>query len=485
MKVHNVRLGFATNSSSSHSIIFAPNMKNVTDKYNSEDGFGWDYFTLASKKAKDEYMTAMLVGNLTSKNIFTVDLVQLIIKGLGLMISKDTKKELKQYGSCSGIDHQSLYILPKEYGTDQISIKFFNEFRNYMLKDGIYILGGNDNDYEDHVLWSRENDISFDTYKPEYGGWVCRKDNEWWILYNQNSGNRAIFSFEDNPKPFRPTTPMLIDFKISDFCSHNCAYCYQGSTRQGNHIKSSDLYSFVDDIANAEVFEVAIGGGEPTECPSFISFLKYLKNERIVANFTTKSLDWLEDEKMANEVMPLIGAFAFSANNVQKIERILDIFKYRQYKREKFTVQLVPATLDKHTLKSILKFCHDNWIRVTLLGFKETGRGGEYKEVALKRNWNKFDESEWLNVISEMNQSEVPNLAIDTTLAARYLDKLKEIGIPDWLYHVEEGRYSAYIDAVDMKFGPSSYHLDKLIAYERVRGHDDTIKQLFAKIDPI
>lgn len=230
MKVHNVRLGFATNSSSSHSIIFAPNMKNVTDKYNSEDGFGWNYFTLASKKAKDEYMTAMLVSNLTSRNNFTVDLVQLIIKGLGLKISKDTKKELKQYGSCSGIDHQSLYILPKEYGTDQISIKFFNEFRNYMLKDGIYILGGNDNDIKDHALWSQENDVSFDAYKPEYGEWVCRKDNEWWILYDQSSGNRAVFSFEDNPKPFKPTTPMLIDFKISNFCDIGCQFCVPADT---------------------------------------------------------------------------------------------------------------------------------------------------------------------------------------------------------------------------------------------------------------
>lgn len=282
---------------------------------------------------------------------------------------------------------------------------------------------------------------------------------------------------------FNIATPPVSNYIANGILVHNC---YQGSTKQGNHIKSSDLYSFVYDIANAEVFEVAIGGGEPTECPSFISFLKYLKDERIVANFTTKSLDWLENEKMASEIMPLIGAFAFSADTVQDIERVLDIFKYRRYKREKFTVQLVPATLNKYTLKSILKFCHDNWIRVTLLGFKETGRGGKYKEVALKRNWDKFDESEWLNIINEMNQnSEVPNLAIDTTLAARYLDKLKEIDIPEWLYHVEEGKYSAYIDAVDMKFGPSSYHLDKLIVYEHIHGRDDTIKQLFAKIDPI
>ena len=50
MKIHNVRLGHATNSSSSHSIIFDPVSK-ATDDY---DDFGWSFFTLASKEAKEE-----------------------------------------------------------------------------------------------------------------------------------------------------------------------------------------------------------------------------------------------------------------------------------------------------------------------------------------------------------------------------------------------------------------------------------------------
>jgi len=120
MKVHNVRLGFATNSSSSHSIIFAPEMKDVRDDYDVEEGFGWNYFTLASKEAKDDYTTAMLVQNLMMADGFTADLVQLILRGLGLNLNEEAQQELEQYGYCTGIDHQSLYILPKEYGTDCI-----------------------------------------------------------------------------------------------------------------------------------------------------------------------------------------------------------------------------------------------------------------------------------------------------------------------------------------------------------------------------
>lgn len=485
MKVHNVRLGFATNSSSSHSIIFAPDMKDIRDDYNGEDGFGWSYFTLASKEAKDEYMTAMLVQNLAaSENHFTVDLIQLILKGLGLKISQEDQEELEKYGYCIGIDHQSLYILPKEYGTNYVSIQFFNEFREYMQKEGVMILGGNDNNEQNHPLFSEKLQVSFDGYWPEFAGWVCRKDGQWWTLYHQGNGNRAVFSFEDNPEPFRPETPMLIDFKISNFCSIGCSYCYMNSTTQGSHMDPAEVYSLASDIADVGVFEVAIGGGEPTECPSFIEFLEALARFHIVANFTTKSLEWLENEKKADKILPLIGAFAYSADNVQDIQRIIDIFKYRRYNLEKFTVQLIPATLNKYTLKSILEFCHSNWIRVTLLGFKETGRGSKFKEIALKRSWDKFDEEYWLDLVRELYQdSKLTRLAIDTTLAARYLDKLKEAGIPDWLYHVEEGKYSAYIDAVDMKFGPSSYHLDKLIDYDDKL--PDTIRALFAKIEAV
>ena len=64
MRIHNVRLGFATNSSSTHSLIFLPKAQ---DNYN-EGGFGWDNFTLASKEANLDFV-AVLTG-LTTKEEF-------------------------------------------------------------------------------------------------------------------------------------------------------------------------------------------------------------------------------------------------------------------------------------------------------------------------------------------------------------------------------------------------------------------------------
>jgi hypothetical protein len=139
MKIHNIRFGFATNSSSSHSIIFDPiNYSQYSDSNDSES-FGWNYFTLASKEAKDEYMTAMLLQNISdgyNKNGFSNIFADIIVKGLGL-------KELDL--DEISIDHQSLINLPLEYGTNHISVEFFQEFYNYIMRDEIIIFGGNDN----------------------------------------------------------------------------------------------------------------------------------------------------------------------------------------------------------------------------------------------------------------------------------------------------------------------------------------------------
>ena len=56
MKIHNLRLGFACNSSSSHSLIFLPG---CTDNAEGQD-FGWQCFTLASSEAKMGYLAQQL-----------------------------------------------------------------------------------------------------------------------------------------------------------------------------------------------------------------------------------------------------------------------------------------------------------------------------------------------------------------------------------------------------------------------------------------
>jgi len=75
-------------------------------------------------------------------------------------------------------------------------------------------------------------------------------------------------------------------------------------------------------------------------------------------------------------------------------------------------------------------------------------------------------EEQIFDIIKELESNrKCPNISVDTTFAKRYEDKLKELGIPKYLYHIEEGKYSLYIDGVEDKYGSSSYHLDTLKSF--------------------
>jgi len=443
MEVDNIRLGFATNSSSSHSIIFG-NKSKVLDEYNPKE-FGWDFFTLASKEAKKEYFATMIKENLYP---MPTNLINLLLKGMDLpSVSNDDY-----------IDHKSMYYLPKEYGMDFVSVEFMNDFQKYLLRDDVLILGGNDNDDENHPLCTT-NRLIMDRYYPDYRGWIGRKDGDWWILYNKDIGNRAIFSFEDEPNDLKLESPLLLDLKITDFCDKGCSFCYMDSSSEGQHIDHNNIYRVLSNIAHSKVFEVAIGGGEPTKCPDFKDIIVSLYHQGVKPNFSTASLDWMDDLQLVETIMPLVGAFAYSVNCVQDVTNLLAKCKDRSINKNKISVQIIPDTISEEVLEEILLTCAKNYIRVTLLGFKEVGRGKSAERTGT--------ENKWLECLSGLHKrGYYTTVSIDTTLAARCKGKMEEQEISEYLYHTEEGIYSAYIDGVAMKYGPSSFEPDKLVTYD-------------------
>ena len=66
MRVHNIRLGFATNSSSSHSIVFWPEDLPIppTDEFHQ---FGWENFTVSDREGKRNYLAYQLFESIRSK----------------------------------------------------------------------------------------------------------------------------------------------------------------------------------------------------------------------------------------------------------------------------------------------------------------------------------------------------------------------------------------------------------------------------------
>lgn len=445
MHLHNLRFRFANNSSSSHSLILVSNdeIKNLRD----EDG--WGNFLLVSKEAKSEYLGIMLYNEI--KYMIPDDVAKILFKD-SLNIALPDKDYY--------IDHQSHYVIPRDMKTGFIHWEFFNEFAKQVLKKNIVIEGGNDNDGYESFLTGYKNikgrRIELSVPQDENSNnFVARKDRkyDYWVLFNKVNGTKIRFSFDKQINPQKSNFPELVDMKITNNCSMGCKYCYQNSTPDGKHADYYEILRIIDSLADFEVFEIAFGGGEVFNHPNFIEILKYTKSKGITPNFSTRNIKWLENDLIRSEVLDNCGSFAYSIDNELQIERLGDIFNYFNIPKEKVSIQLAMGTLSSWQFEQILRSCHKKHFSLTLLGFKNVGRGDKFK----KTNYS------WM--IQEINKARTgdykdqycPSISMDTVLVSEFKNEIEKMKIPEYMYHTEEGKFSCYIDCVDKKIGPSSF----------------------------
>jgi radical SAM protein with 4Fe4S-binding SPASM domain len=115
--------------------------------------------------------------------------------------------------------------------------------------------------------------------------------------------------------------PELADISISNRCSKNCSFCYRDSRPDGNLMDLEDYIFVLDQLTSpvwGPVFQVAIGGGEPTEHPQLVEMLEKTRDRGIVANLTTNGLT-LSDEHL-EAFKRLCGAVAISISAIEPKE---------------------------------------------------------------------------------------------------------------------------------------------------------------------
>jgi hypothetical protein len=477
MLVHNVRLGFATNSSSSHSIIFLKPKQRVEDSDVEGGEFGWNYFTAASAEAKRQYVAIHLFHALA--NQVNADVAEAVVDSWvkGYEKSDETNRHECGVEPRGYVDHQSVYVLPCSWEGKGVDKQFFQEFSNFFLRDDVVILGGNDNDDTSHPL----DDGSFVLPLPRDGAQgqlVARKDEKgnYWTIFDRGDGTKIRFSF-DKPNTKREVTkasvPELVDLKITDHCPFGCDFCYQGSTHEGKHADASLLNTLAFILGrDMHVFEVAIGGGEPTLHPKFVEILSSFRHYGVVPNFTTKNLAWLRDPAVWPKVMENIGGFAYSVEKVEDVKKLATLLELNNIDPRMASVQYVMGVSSLYELEAIIRAAAEARLRVTLLGYKITGRGASFKPEPYKG---------WLKMVEKLRDKEhvYVNLGIDTALAQQSTKELADSKVHPKLYATQEGMFSMYIDAVESKLAASSYVPD--VAMRRVKQIDhQTILDTFA-----
>lgn len=476
MKIANIRAGFATNSSSSHSIVMIPAGQRVsTDEYNRFN-YGWEQFTLADPDSKSAYFVTQLMQGMRNSNLSDAEAVFAINNLLGTGYT-DT-----DFGDNHGVDHQSVWYGLAKLMQDHPAM--VQDMYRFIQRDDVLILGGNDNSEGQTPPDNSFQDTRTDFFQTGNTDLRVRSDRGWWITYNPLTGMKMRLNFDNTAADYvKSSMPELVDLKVTDQCLFGCKFCYMSSTKEGKHADLASVKKILDALADMGVFEVAIGGGEPTHNPDLPEILTYAHQLGITPNFTTFGVDWLRNQQLVDTVKHTVGAVGVSvhkASDLKKVKRIVETLHNGNKWSDRYvnvTAQHVVGTVDLADTADLLEQTWQQGVNLLLLGYKNVGFGTRMTPHDL----------EGLDTLLKLRQTSRPHwgtsfsmLGVDTAFVQNFGALLEEMEINRTLLTSEEGAFSMYVDAVTLTQGPSSYMPEKMIPLD-VSKAKDSILEAYAK----
>ena len=127
------------------------------------------------------------------------------------------------------------------------------------------------------------------------------------LIGSYKNGNICTAIFADGTKiretdadEFIPDFAENMDIKISDYCDMGCSMCHEGSSTNGKH---GDILNakFIDTLHPYQ--EVAIGGGDATSHPDLLSFLRKLKEKKVIANITVNQCHFEQKQDLIKQLV--------------------------------------------------------------------------------------------------------------------------------------------------------------------------------------
>lgn len=464
----NVRIGFATNSSSTHSIIIVrhavralardrhvpPRQDDGQSRFDAQAGY-----LLATESPKTDFLAGLLYANLA--DIVPCDVAEAIADS---WTGQRTAETRVHYG----------FDLPRSWDGRTLHRGFLADFERCLRSPASRVRSSPLNDtLPRSVQQHQDAGDCYDLDLPQGGSshagpWVARREpSGHWVLFQRGTGTRLTVALDPALPAFTTAgTPMLVDVKITDHCRFGCAFCYQNSTPRGAPADAAFLDALWPALARLQVFEVALGGGEPTTLPGFGALLKRVASFGIVPNFSTKSLTWLKQPDLLRTVDTLVGGVAFSVTSAREASRVARAllaarealalerghdrtFRSRDGIMERASLQVVLGVPLIDEFVKILAVAAEHGLKVTVLGYKTDGRGSAVAP---------HPHDDWLvRVRGLIDGGSCPTLGIDTTVAQRFADDLAAAAIPDFFLQTQEGAVSMYVDAVTRTIAPASF----------------------------
>lgn len=119
----------------------------------------------------------------------------------------------------------------------------------------------------------------------------------------------------------------LLSIDLSNYCSKQCNFCYNHSTKQGNVMwKPQEVIAFCIDCIKNGVRAVSLGGGEPFEYDGVFDIIDALYNKCYIS-VTTNGLPLLNNDIWCNLMLhkpDKIHITIHQPDNAQEVDRVSD-----------------------------------------------------------------------------------------------------------------------------------------------------------------
>lgn len=198
-------------------------------------------------------------------------------------------------------------------------------------------------------------------------------------------------TIKDNPT-WAPV-PELADISISNHCSKGCSFCYKDSCINNEFLSVEDYCRILDSMNHPQygnVFQIALGGGEPLEHPDFIEIIAETCRRSIVPNFTTNGMQLTP--KICGSLSGKIGAVALSVSSMADLEK----------KKLAFLIDAgiktnIHYVLSKNNLEEackILRGCYNEMLNginaIIFLTYKPAGRANAKDVIQDSKSFRAF-----------------------------------------------------------------------------------------------
>ena len=283
----------------------------------------------------------------------------------------------------------------------------------------------------------------FNKYKKEDGISSWRS---YIVNIDLDTGTKERIQPDDNAD-FIPEFPESIDCTITNKCTLGCQYCYAGCTPDGEEA----------DVRNAKFFdtlkpytEIALQVNE-LDHPDLMWLLDKLRKQNVIVNITVNEAHFMEKREIIKKLVEhdLVKGIGVSYWYISH-DFVEEVKKYPN---------AVLHVINGLTSNKLLEPLYNKNFKILILGYKEIGRGIDYKE---ERSEFLNENQRWLYnniplLLSRFKLLSFDNLALEQLNIKRFLSKKAW----DDFYMGDDGDYTFFIDLVNKRFGQSSLALEK------------------------